>query len=257
MSKGILYDATLCVGCLECERACAKENSLPYTDALEKQKSTNEYKFTYVAVRPEEKFMRRMCMHCEDPACASVCPVGALHKTKEGPVVYDASKCMGCRYCMLGCPFGIPKYEWSKAIPTVKKCILCSERVAAGKQTACAEACPTNATLFGERKELLAEGHKRLRENPSNYVDHIYGENEVGGTSVMLMSSVPFEQFDLKPFTSERLPELTGRVLNKIPQVVSVSATLLGGVYWITNRRDAVAAVERSDKLRKSSKDEK
>ncbi len=121
MSKGILYDATLCIGCLECERACAKENHLPYTETLEKQKRTNEYKFTYVAAHENEKYMRRMCMHCEDPACASVCPVGALEKTKLGPVVYDASKCMGCRYCMIGCPFGIPKYEWSKAIPTVKK----------------------------------------------------------------------------------------------------------------------------------------
>ncbi len=255
MSKGILYDATLCIGCLECERACAKENHLPYTETLEKQKRTNEYKFTYVAAHENEKYMRRMCMHCEDPACASVCPVGALEKTKLGPVVYDASKCMGCRYCMIGCPFGIPKYEWSKAIPTVKKCILCHERVEAGKQTACAEACPTGATLFGERSALLAEGRKRLQENPTNYVNHIYGDKEVGGTSVMMLSSVPFEQFDLKPFQPQPLPELTGRVLAKIPQIVSLSATMLGGIYWITNRREAVERVEKTRE--RSQKDEK
>ncbi len=258
MSKGILYDATLCIGCLECERGCAKENKLPYTDALEKQKKTNENKFTYVAVHRNEKYMRRLCMHCEDPACVSVCPVGALQKTKLGPVIYDAAKCMGCRYCMIGCPFGIPKYEWSKAIPTVKKCILCNERVVAGKQTACAEACPTGATLFGERSELLAEARKRLRENPSNYVDHIYGEREVGGTSVMMLSSVPFEQFDLKPFAPQPLPELTGRVLARIPEIVSVGVTALGGVYWITNRREAVANAERIEKMReRNQKDEK
>lgn len=253
MSKGLLYDATQCVNCLECERACATENKLPYNDSIEKQKKTNEFKFTYVAAKGE-KYMRRMCMHCQDPACASVCPVGALEKTKLGPVAYDASKCMGCRYCMIGCPYDIPKYEWSKVIPTVRKCVLCSDRVKAGKQTACAEACPTGATLFGERQELLEEARKRIRENPDSYVNHIYGEHELGGTSVLMLSSVPFDQFGMKPFESTPLPELTGRALERIPDVVTMGGTLLGGIYWITHRREVVAAAERAEAGREKEK---
>ena len=254
MSKGLLYDATQCVNCLECERACATQNKLPYNDTIEKQKKTDEYKLTFVADGGKEKYMRRMCLHCQDPACASVCPVGALEKTKPGPVTYDAAKCMGCRYCMVGCAYNIPKYEWSKVIPTVKKCVLCSDRLKEGKSSACAEACPTGATLFGERSELLEEARKRIRENPGTYVNHIYGEHEVGGTSVLLLSSVPFEQFGLKPFASTPLPELTGRVLARIPDVVTLGGTLLGGVYWITHRREAVEAAERAHDERESKK---
>jgi formate dehydrogenase iron-sulfur subunit len=146
---------------------------------------------------------------------------------------------------MVACPFGIPKYEWSKAIPAVRKCIFCTDRLAAGKQTACAEACPTGATLFGERDELLAEAHKRIRENPGNYINHVYGEKEVGGTSMLFLSSEPFAEFGFPThYGSEALPPLTGKVLEHVPDVASVGFALLGGIYWITNRRDDVAARE-------------
>jgi len=244
MAKAILYDATLCVGCLECEGACARQNNLPYSDEYAKQKKQSEFKFTYVADGGDEKYMRRLCMHCNDPACASVCPVKALTKTKLGPVSYDASKCMGCRYCMVACPYSVPKYEWSKALPTVKKCTMCVDRLAQGLPTACSEGCPTGATITGDRDALIAEAWKRIRENPDSYVHHVYGEKEAGGTSVLMMSSVPFEKFALPQFGSEALPQLTGKVLAHVPDVVTVGWALLGGVYWITNRREAVAAAE-------------
>ena len=252
--KGLLYDATLCVGCLSCEEACAAKNNLPYTDAVKAEKKTSDHKFTYVAVKNpggDEKYMRRLCMHCSDPTCVSACPVGALQKTKNGPVVYDESRCIGCRYCMLACPYGVPKYEWAKALPGVRKCIMCPDRVANGQQTACAEACPTGATKFGDREELLAEARKRLLDNPKNYINHIYGEREYGGSSVMILSSVPVQQFGLPggaAVTEQPLPMLTASMLNRVPSVVTVGWAVLGGIWWITNRREVVKAAEEAEK---------
>ncbi len=194
-------------------------------------------------------------MNCLDPTCASVCPVGALKKTSLGPVTYDESKCIGCRYCMLACPFGVPKYEWAKALPRVRKCDMCSDRLIAGLPTACAEACPTGATKFGERDALIAEAEDRLRKNPSQYQPEIYGLTEAGGTSVLLLSSVPFPVFgfrtDLQP---SPLPWLTYRVLSKIPGFVGVWGVLLGGMWWITRRRVEVAAAEEKERHRKADR---
>ncbi len=165
MSKAILYDATLCIGCKQCEGACAQQNGLPYDDKVAAESVQSAHKFTVVLTKTTN-IMRRLCMHCEEPACASVCPVGALHKTKDGPVVYDVWKCLGCRYCMVACAFSVPKYEWGKLNPRVRKCIMCPDRVAEGKQTACAEICPVGATKFGDRDALVAEAQDRLRQNP-------------------------------------------------------------------------------------------
>ena len=244
MSKSILYDATLCINCKQCEVACAERNKLPYNEAIGAEQKQSAHKYTVVLERGD-KFMRRLCMNCSDPACASVCPVGAFTKTAAGPVVYDESKCMGCRYCMLACPFGVPKYEWEKALPLVRKCDMCADRVLAGGTTACTEACPTGATKFGERDELLAEAKQRIKEKPDQYVPHVYGESEVGGTSVLLLSSVPFEQFGYRgDLLHEPLPMLTYRVLSRIPDFVGLGGVLLGGIWWITNRRADVAAAE-------------
>ncbi len=251
MSKAILYDATLCVGCKACEQACAERNHLPYTEQIAAEPKQSAHKFT-VVLSKDDKFMRRMCMNCNDPSCASVCPVAALRKTADGPVIYEESRCMGCRYCMAACPFGVPKYEWSKALPAVKKCDMCSDRLAAGNVTACAEACPTGATKFGTRDELLAEAHERIRQNPSNYVNHVYGETEVGGTSVLMLSAVPFEQFGFRTdLVHEALPMFTFRVLSRIPDLVGLGSVLLGGIWWITHRREEVAAVEAAEKAKK------
>ncbi len=155
---------------------------------------------------------------------------------------------MGCRYCMVACPFGVPKYEWNKVLPRVQKCTMCADRVSAGKPTACTEACPTGATKFGEREDLIAEAQQRIRENPGNYVSHIYGVNEVGGTSVLLLSSVPFEEFGYRSdLGGDPLPLLTYRVLSRIPDFVPLGGIMLGGIWWITHRREEVSAAERHE----------
>jgi len=256
MSKALLYDATLCIGCKQCEQACAQQNSLPYNDAIASEAVQSEHKFT-VVVTKGDKFMRRLCMHFEKPACASACPVGALHKTKDGPVVYDVWKCTGCRYCMVACAFGQPKYEWHSLNPRVRKCIMCPDRTAAGKQTACAEACPTGATKFGARDDLVKEAQERIRQNPSTYLPHIYGLNEVGGACVLIISDVDPEEFGY-PSSAIRgdtaVPEYTGRVMEKVPDFIPVWSLVLGGIYWISHRRAEVAAAEAEEKKNGSAR---
>ena len=176
--KAMLIDLTLCVGCNACQAACKETNHMPEKE--EKSLSPT----TYTALDEYEGvFVRRMCQHCDDPTCASVCPVGAFTKMPEGPVVYDVDKCIGCRYCMQACPFQVPRYEWSSTYPRIQKCVMCHERLAKGLPTACSEACPTGATKFGDRDELLTEAYTRITGEPDKYVQKIYGEKEVGGTS--------------------------------------------------------------------------
>lgn len=246
MSKAILYDSTLCIDCKLCEQACARQNNLPYDDEIAAEQWLSAHKLTVVLDKSDDHhYMRHFCMNCVDPACASVCPVAALRKTAVGPVTYDASRCIGCRYCMLACPFEVPKYEWNKLFPRVRKCDMCSNRVGLGRVTACAEACPTEATKFGEREALLAEARERISRNPGQYLNHIYGENEAGGTGVLLLSAVPFELFAYRSdLGNQPLPQLTYRVLSRIPDLVTVGGVLLGGIWWITKRREEVAAAE-------------
>ncbi len=252
MSKAILYDDTLCIGCKLCEQACAERNHLPYNDSIAAEEVLSAHKFTFVQAL-DGKFMRHLCMNCVDPTCASVCPVSALRKRADGPVTYDETRCIGCRYCMLACPFSVPKYEWGKVLPRVRKCDMCADRVAVGRPTACAEICPTGATKFGERDALIAEAQQRIREKPDQYVSHIFGISEVGGTGVLLLSSVPFGQFGYSTdLNHEPLPLLTWRVLSHVPDIVTVGSVLLGGVWWITHRREEVAAAEAAEQGKKS-----
>jgi len=244
MSKALLYDSTMCIGCKQCEQGCADENKLHYDETVAAEQRQSDHKYTVVLTKGE-KFMRRLCMNCEDPACASVCPVGALRKTAAGPVTYDADRCMGCRYCMVACPFSVPRYEWSKAVPAVRKCDGCIERQQAGKINACAEACPAEATVAGTREELLAEARRRIAANPGAYHPEIYGEHEVGGTNVFVLSPVPFEQLGMRVnLGTEPLPNLTWAALSKIPKVVGMGCVGLSAIYWITHRRQEVAAAE-------------
>ena len=190
-----------------------------------------------------DRFVRRMCMHCQDPSCASACLVGALKKTAAGPVTYDASKCIGCRYCLVACPFGVPRYEWAKLVPFVKKCDMCAGRQEKGQEPACVEACPVQASIAGNRDEILEEAQRRILSD-SKYVKHVYGSQEAGGTSVFFISDVPFEKLGFVAAPNQSMPVLTANALCDVPTVVLVGGALLSGLYWITQRRALVAMAE-------------
>lgn len=240
MSKGLLLDTTRCIGCGACAAACKEQNGLP----LAIEEKTTAYTWTVVEPRAGVN-VRRMCMHCVTPTCVSVCPVGAMRKTAAGPVVYDAEKCIGCRYCIMACPFNVPKYQWDRPIPVVGKCVMCRSRVEQGGATACASVCPTGATLFGERDDMIAEAKARLAAEPGRYVDHVYGLTEAGGTSVLMLSSVPFAQLGLPAgLPDEAMPFLTWRVLSRVPDIVLLGGAMLYGLYWITKRREYVRRLE-------------
>lgn len=229
----LLIDTTRCIGCNACSEACKEANGLQG----DIDPSPTARTWTVVEDR-NGTFVRRLCMHCEDPSCASVCPVGALYKSERGPVGYDETKCIGCRYCMAACPFQVPKYEWDAVLPRVRKCIGCLGRQERGEIPACAAACPAEATTFGTRAELLAEAHRRLRESPDTYVQHVYGEHEVGGTTTLVLAGVPFEELGFPAhLLQDPMPDLTWQALSKIPSVVSIGGMTLLGIWWIVHRR--------------------
>jgi formate dehydrogenase iron-sulfur subunit len=237
--KALLIDITKCIGCQTCSGACKEAHGTPG----DPEPHLSATALTAVS-EMDGKFVRKQCMHCEEPACASACLVGAIKKTEAGPVVYDKSKCVGCRYCMMACPHSVPRYEWSKLAPYMKKCDMCSERVMAGQPTACAEACPVQATIFGNRDEILHEARKRVIEDPK-YVPHIYGEREYGGASMFFISDVEFDRLGFViPKDELPLPDVSKAALDEAPMVVLVGGTMLAGLYWITNRRREVLVAE-------------
>jgi formate dehydrogenase iron-sulfur subunit len=243
-TKGILIDITKCIGCHSCEQACKQVHGFP-----QETEATLSATSLTVVEQHGERFVRRMCMSCQDPACASACLVGALKKTELGPVKYEASKCIGCRYCIVACPFNVPRYEWAKLVPFVKKCDMCYSRQMKGEQPACVEACPVQASVVGWRDELLEEAQRRILSD-AKYVKHIYGSEEVGGTSVFFLSDIPFEKLGFTLMPAQAMPVLTANALADIPTVVMVGGGLLAGLYWITNRRKQVAMAEGQETAR-------
>jgi formate dehydrogenase iron-sulfur subunit len=240
---GLLIDITKCVGCGSCHDACAQANGNPQTPP----ETLSDQSWTAVLDKGNDVYVRRLCMHCAEPACASVCPVAALHKTPEGPVLYDESRCMGCRYCMVACPYQVPKYEWKSKVPRVRKCIMCAPRLKEGKGTACAEACPTGATLFGHPEELAAEAKARIAAEPGTYGERVFGLREAGGTSVLFLApkGIDFAALGFPAnLPDDPLPELTNRVLSKIPNFAVVGAAALFGIHWIIGRRMELAREE-------------
>jgi formate dehydrogenase iron-sulfur subunit len=230
-----LIDLTKCVGCGRCVRACKLDNDLawrqdqPATGSDAALASSNWTVVRGVNVetvessrlgprrRAERRWVKQQCMHCLEPACASACFVKALHKTEEGPVLYDGNRCVGCRYCLMACPFGVPTFEWDETFGRIQKCDFCPERTTQGRETACADACLTGAIVFGRRDELLSEAWGRIAADPS-YVRHVYGQTEVGGTSVMYMSDVPFEDLGFRvDLPTDPLPTYTWEVSRILP----------------------------------------
>jgi formate dehydrogenase iron-sulfur subunit len=252
-SWAILTDVTRCIGCERCVEGCRTTNGTGrdapwrWVDDPHALTASRWTTVERVVEDGKDRYVRRQCRHCVDPACASVCPVGALRKTEEGPVVYDATICMGCRYCMMACPYKVPRYEWESATPRVRKCILCRDKIRSGEldQPACTAACPVEATIFGERTALLEEAHERIRRHPGRYIPRVFGETEIGGTSVLYLSDV---DLSLPPrFDDDPLPERTWAALRFVPPIfVGVGAAAMG-LRWLIGRRmelrgDAVSA---------------
>lgn len=255
--KGMLVDLTKCIGCGWCQEACKRWNDLPKeTHNLSNGQtppSLSAKTWTLTECREVEKngelhrvFAKRQCMHCLHPACASACPVGALQKAEQGAVVYDPDRCIGCRYCMMACPFEIPRFEWEEALPRIRKCTFCADRQEAGLEPGCAEACPTGALYFGKRDDLIVEAETRIQGHPEKYVNHIYGKDELGGTSWMYLSPVPFEKLGFPTLSAEPVTRLSETVATYgTPSVALSVASLLGGLYyWFTRRENGIRAEE-------------
>jgi formate dehydrogenase iron-sulfur subunit len=238
----MLIDIKRCVGCGLCMEACMQAHG--QTGAIDEIKDLSAGAYT-VVVEKEDQYVRKLCMHCLHPTCVSACPVAALQKSADGPVVYDASRCIGCRYCIQACPFNVPRYEWDRPVPGIAKCDFCVARQARGEIPACAAACPESATVFGTREEMLAEAHRRIDEDPEGYYPQVYGEHEVGGTSILFISPVSFERMGFpNGLPLEALPLRTWAALSHVPDVIWVGSAALLAIWWITQRRQEVARVE-------------
>jgi len=226
--KAVLVDTTVCIGCRKCEWACNQASKLPAGDiksfedksVFNLHRRPSETALTVVntyldpSLPDKQRYLKVQCMHCNHPACVSACIVGAIRKTEQGPVIYDAWKCMGCRYCMVACPFQIPAYEYANALaPQVRKCSFCYERLTQeGKKPACVEICPNEALTFGARRELLELAHARIELSPGRYYNHVYGEDEAGGTSWFYLASADFANTELPRLSSQPIPEATEKI---------------------------------------------
>jgi Fe-S-cluster-containing dehydrogenase component len=259
---GCLVDLTTCIGCRRCEEACNLANGLPEPEVpFDHDSVFNEYRrptpaaFTVVnrfdgfpsrdQEYREHTYAKIQCLHCLDPACVSACIVGALERQENGAVTYDADKCIGCRYCMVACPFEIPTYEFGKALtPRVRKCTYCFEQYSSrNEKPACVAACPTETLVFGKRRALLAVARRRINRRPDRYIDHIYGEHEAGGTAWLYLAGREFSEMGFLDLPDRPVPRLAESIQHAtfkhfIPPVLLYG--LLGGVAWAVRRRGEV-----------------
>lgn len=242
--KAILCDVNRCTACEKCVQACTESNNLPAELPAERAHSDHlsSRRFVSLVEVGPDAFARKSCLHCLEPACVDACLVGAIRKTPEGPVVYDADKCIGCRYCMLACPLSIPRYEWDKRLPFMAKCTMCSERVQEGEQPMCVEACPNGALSFGDRDTLLATAHRRIEAEPGAYVQKVFGEHDVGGTCVLYISPVPLTELGWPTTIGDKsLAAFTWPVMSKTPALALTVGGCLSALTWIIQRRNKLS----------------
>jgi len=289
--KATLIDITKCIGCRSCQVACkqwndreGEETQLDYNLGFQNPATLSAKTLTLITYHelPDDKapgglhylFTMRRCLHCLEPACASACPTTALERRSDGPVIYESNQCIGCRYCIWACPWGVPTAEWDSLAPKIQKCTHCADRAEQpiplnrnGQMLseeegnryqdqvvtpACVKACPADCLRFGTRDDLLKEAHNRISGQPDRYVDHIYGEKEAGGTSVLYLSSVPFDKLGFPDVGTKPYPSLSKAALHAVPPAVIALGALLGGVYAVLKRRASVlgkhdAATSRTD----------
>ena len=280
--KTTLVDTTKCIGCRACQVACKQWNDREgeqtelQRGGLDFQNPATLSSSTYTLISFHELlnenapgglnyvFTMRRCMHCLEPACASACPTTALKSLADGPVTYDADKCIGCRYCEWACPWGVPTAEWDSLAPKIQKCTHCTDRsdqpvplafngaALSGDEKnrflanivvpACVKACPADALRFGEREQMLSEARGRISKQPEKYVDHIYGEKEAGGTTVLYLSSVPFEKIGFPDVGNKAYPGFSALALHAVPPAVMAVGAVLGGIYaFLKHRASAMA----------------
>ncbi len=274
---GILYDATLCVGCKTCMVGCKKANDMPvettgsqdyWENPMDLSDKTLNIIKKYQSGTGEFKdrendgysFIKRHCMHCVDPACVSACPASAMIKDGgTGIVSYNKDACIGCRYCQIACPFNIPKFEWDDPFPKIVKCQLCSHLTAKGDIPACCDICPTGASLFGSVNALFAESKRRQKMTPGKYYDfpvssmtsgdvqvqkaaqyipQIYGEIEVGGTQVLMLAGVNFNKLGLPDLPARSYVAMAENIQHALYQWMIIPIVALGGLTYLVKRSE-------------------
>lgn len=244
---GLLIDLTRCTGCQSCALACKEANDRPNPEDAPSVLSSDAYSVVERKDLPADDgevttvYVKRQCMHCVEPACVSVCTVGALRKSSAGPVVYDADKCIGCRYCQYACPHGIPAYDWDNPLGLIHKCQMCVQRIDQGETPACVTACPNGALRFGKRQMLLAQAHAQISSNPGRYVDHVYGEHEAGGASVLYLSPISFAALGFPSLAGASITEHGVAMMERTPIVALTVAAVASALHLLLKRREAHA----------------